>query len=400
VEDAFLDEINVDLPPGVDWKQGAIDYLREIVADGGPSAERYHLIKPYMGGPDFEMFWTASFEFLDVVKKLDLPSRARVIDVGCGPGWTVQWLARLGHEVIGLDISQELLAIAEQRMQNDPYPPHVGEAFLYELRAHDIESTPLDLDEPVDVALFAATLHHFYNPVAALRNVAVDLKEDGIVAVIEAAAPDKGTTWHVANVDLMTRYHTIERPYTRDQLVRMLELAGLSHVQFYRPVNGLFRQDADSVAQVSWEIAREQNINLFFAAKNRDALARVEPTAQSIAQQFDGFRFLDGFFGAEAWPDGRQFRWSTAQSLIRLGLGAQRLSLANPLLAPGEPQTIRALCEGQLLASATLAVESPHASLDLTAPNSLIELQSDRVFSPSWHGGGDTRVLAFTLDAS
>ncbi len=400
MEDAFLAEINIDLPPGVDWKQGAIDYLRKIVADGGPSAERYHLIKPFMGGPDFEMFWTESFEFLDVLKKLDLSSRAKIIDVGCGPGWTVQWLARLGHQVIGLDISQELLDIAETRMRNDPYPPHVGQPFLYELRAHDIEAEPLHLDEPVDVALFAATLHHFFNPVAALRNVAVDLADDGIVAVIEAAAPDKGTTWHEANVELMTRYHTIERPYTRDQLLRMLELAGLPYVEFYRPVNGLFRQDCDSVAQVSWEIAREQNINLFFAAKNAGALARVEPLARTVTERLEGFRFLDGFYGTEVGPNGRPFRWSTARSLIRLGRGPQTLSVANPLLVPGEPQTIRALCDGGLVGSVTLTVESPGASLDLdAASNSLVELQSDRVYSPSWHGGGDTRVLAFTLDA-
>jgi hypothetical protein len=164
-------------------------------------------------------------------------------------------------------------------MQTDPYPPHIDQPFLYELRVHDIEAAPLHLDEPADVALFAATLHHFFNPVAALRNAVVDLADDGIVAVIEGAAPPKGSSWHAANVELMNRYHTIERPYTREQLLHMLDLAGLPYVEFYRPVNGLFRQDSESVSQVSWEIAREQNINVLLAAKNRDALARVEPMA-------------------------------------------------------------------------------------------------------------------------
>ncbi|MEJ7583336.1 MAG: class I SAM-dependent methyltransferase [Acidimicrobiales bacterium] len=213
-ESEFLAEINADLPPGVDWKQGAVTYLRELVLDGGDQ-EWYHLTKPFVGGPDFDPFWVDVFHFLDVIHTMDLPSNSRALDVGCGPGWTIQWLAKLGHEVIGLDISQELLDIAEQRMQTDPYhpyPPYRGRPFAYELRNHDIEAEPVGLDEPVFLALFESTLHHFENPVAALRNVARDLAPAGALAVIEAAAPNPGTEWHTRNLEIMNRYHTIERP--------------------------------------------------------------------------------------------------------------------------------------------------------------------------------------------
>ncbi|MCU1351505.1 MAG: cap guanine-N2 methyltransferase family protein, partial [Acidimicrobiales bacterium] len=170
----FLRRLNADLPAGVDWKQGAVSYLRELVQDGGAEAEWFHLVKPFVGGPDFGPFWVDVFHFLDVVHKVDLPPRSVVIDVGCGPGWTVQWLAKLGHEVVGLDISAELLAVAERRMRTDPYTPFVGEPFHYELRVHDIEAEPLALERPARLALFESTLHHFLDPVAALRNTAAD----------------------------------------------------------------------------------------------------------------------------------------------------------------------------------------------------------------------------------
>src|ERR1044071_3273319 len=56
-EEDLLAELNADLREGVDWKQGAITYLREIVASGGPDEERFHLVKPFVGGPDYAPFW-------------------------------------------------------------------------------------------------------------------------------------------------------------------------------------------------------------------------------------------------------------------------------------------------------------------------------------------------------
>ena len=37
-ERELLDEINGDLPQGIDWKRGAERYVRELIARGGPSS--------------------------------------------------------------------------------------------------------------------------------------------------------------------------------------------------------------------------------------------------------------------------------------------------------------------------------------------------------------------------
>jgi hypothetical protein len=47
----------------------------------------------------------------------------------------------------------------------------------------------------------------------------------------------------------------------------------------------------------------------------------------------------------------------------------------------------------------TLTQERPSATLTLTgASGQLVELHSDRVFSPCWDGGDDPRLLSFTVD--
>ncbi len=42
------------------------------------------------------------------------PRGARILDAGCGPGRVGGRLARLGHEVVGVDLDPELIAAAEQ----------------------------------------------------------------------------------------------------------------------------------------------------------------------------------------------------------------------------------------------------------------------------------------------
>jgi SAM-dependent methyltransferase len=44
-----------------------------------------------------------------------LPPTGRVVELGCGTGITAQILTRLGYDVIGIDISKDMLAIARER---------------------------------------------------------------------------------------------------------------------------------------------------------------------------------------------------------------------------------------------------------------------------------------------
>jgi len=399
-ESEFLAEINADLPAGVDWKEGAITYLRELVADGGDQAEWFHLCKPFLGGPDFGPFWVDVFHFLDVIHTMDLAPNSRILDVGCGPGWTIQWLGKLGHEVIGLDISQELLDIAEQRMKADPFPPYRGQPFRYELRNHDIESEPLRLDTPVDLALFESTLHHFENPVAALRNVARDLAPTGALAVIEAAAPAPGTEWHTQNVDLMNRYHTIERPYTREQLQDMLELAGYQWCEFLRPVNGLFAQDADGINPLAWELARADNTNILFASTTAEGIERIRPGSSPLARARRSWQFVEGFHFEEERSGGSRFRWCGSRGMVRArGAGSHTLRIATVGLTGRHGQTVFVVADDKVVQRVTLTAREPSAEITVVAEaGQLLDLQSDRVFSPCWSGGSDSRVLSFTLD--
>src|SRR3712207_2138476 len=60
-----------------------------------------------------------------------LPAPGRVVELGCGSGISTRLLAEAGHEVVGVDLSADLLAIARERV---PEAEFVHASFLdYEL---------------------------------------------------------------------------------------------------------------------------------------------------------------------------------------------------------------------------------------------------------------------------
>ncbi|MCD6461146.1 MAG: class I SAM-dependent methyltransferase, partial [Thermoplasmata archaeon] len=82
-----------------------------------------------------------------------LPRGSRVLEVGCGSGRNLLFLAERGHRVVGLDPVDELLTLAEE---------NIGKARVWdrvELVGGDVRSLPFE-DGTFDGVLCIAVLHH------------------------------------------------------------------------------------------------------------------------------------------------------------------------------------------------------------------------------------------------
>ena len=97
----------------------------------------------------------------------------RVLDMGCGPGWYAAWLIEHWAQVVGLDISAQMVAQARQRLGT--------QARFYQ---HDL-SLPLTFaaDASFDIAVAPLMLHYVTTRVAALREVARVLLADGCLVI-------------------------------------------------------------------------------------------------------------------------------------------------------------------------------------------------------------------------
>lgn len=106
---------------------------------------------------------------------------AKVLDVGCGPGFTSHFLAMRGHNVTGLDVNSDVLALARARTSDR------GSMQFFE---HDYEE--VFCTEEMDAVLFHDSLHHGVRQEFALRAAFTALKPGGTCVVCE---PGVGHSW-------------------------------------------------------------------------------------------------------------------------------------------------------------------------------------------------------------
>lgn len=99
-----------------------------------------------------------------LVRALGLPTEARILEVGCGRGIAMPVLDRLCNpqRLVGLDIDDELLAEAADRLQEN--------GVKGELYGGDVREMPF-ADDAFDVIIDFGTLYHISKPEAALAEI-------------------------------------------------------------------------------------------------------------------------------------------------------------------------------------------------------------------------------------
>jgi SAM-dependent methyltransferase len=109
----------------------------------------------------------------DIFNRL-LPERARIADIGGGPGTHAAYLARAGHDVVLIDPVPRHVEAATARSASQPQAP---------FRVEEAEARHLPLpDRSIDAALLMGPLYHLLERderLAALREVARVLRPGG-----------------------------------------------------------------------------------------------------------------------------------------------------------------------------------------------------------------------------
>ncbi|HEU5229330.1 MAG TPA: class I SAM-dependent methyltransferase [Ktedonobacteraceae bacterium] len=99
----------------------------------------------------------------------------KILEIGCGSGYLSLELARDGHEVIGLDLSQEIIEVAERTRK--AHPPTPGFGTLTYVCA-DVRSWQAEAGG-VDVIVVNRALHHLHQLQPTLTRVQRLLAEGG-----------------------------------------------------------------------------------------------------------------------------------------------------------------------------------------------------------------------------
>ena len=279
-EDKFLATLNHNLPQGVDWKQGALDYVAaRLREENGDIIRRSHLTKPFYSvrgdkpvNQQLQEFTREMTHFLNTLSLLSVSSNTIFLDVACGSGWWTHFLAKLNFQVVGTDISSDMIDLTRERLRLDGIP--TAESQTYDqvtLLTHDMEASELPNELKCDIAVLESALHHFVNPIQTLRNIANSLSDDGIIIILEGSSDGKGDQYCV---EIMNLYNTLERPYTRQQLITTLQFAGLAEYQFFCPINGFFLGVSDIANSIRDQVLYGKYWNVVFVAKRPGALKK------------------------------------------------------------------------------------------------------------------------------
>jgi SAM-dependent methyltransferase len=172
-------------------KEGELTYL----AQTGEAGRSHSLQKPF-SDPDTG-FLLASIGF---VMALLPPAPARILDLGCGGGWTSVFFARAGYDVVGQDIAPDMVALAQENAA------HHGLTDRLSFVCSDFES--LGMDDQFDAAVFFDSLHHAEDEQLAIRAAYNALKPGGVLITHE---PGDGHSFHPSSIEAMEMYGVTER---------------------------------------------------------------------------------------------------------------------------------------------------------------------------------------------
>ncbi len=186
--------------------------------------------------------WLQNAAVFDMIRRRR--AGRRFVEVGCGDGALSRRLLDRGFSGVGVDLSQEAVAEAQENLKHDI------ERGAYALHCGDVRQ--VDAGTKFDFALSMMVVEHVEQPVPFVRAMA-DLVAPGGLVIL--GAPGRKDRWSIEDE---TVGHL--RRYEKEELAALLTDAGLENVEVWSvavPVanlllrlgNGMIRRSSNEMAK-------------------------------------------------------------------------------------------------------------------------------------------------------
>jgi len=144
----------------------------------------------------------------------------RVLDVGCGAGHTALAFAPRVREVVGLDLTEAMLAEARALAARRRIP---------NLRTEQGDAMALPhADASFDLVTCRQCAHHFERPLAALREMARVLRPGGRLVLVDSVAPEEPALDTFLNAIELLRDPSHVRDHPVSHWLGLFDAAGLA----------------------------------------------------------------------------------------------------------------------------------------------------------------------------
>jgi len=178
--------------------------------------------KHSLGKPFTDPYCGLNLASIGTIMALLPPPPARILDMGCGGGWTSIFFAKRGYQVVGQDIAQDMVELADQNKAQHGVDGRLS--FV----CNDYESTAFD--EEFDAVVFYDCLHHAEDERAALASAYRALKPGGVLITHE---PGEGHADSPGSIEAMKLYGVSERDMPPHLILRHAEELGFTSSRVY-----------------------------------------------------------------------------------------------------------------------------------------------------------------------
>jgi SAM-dependent methyltransferase len=181
-------------------KLGEINYLRNL----SPEEQRGLPHKPFS-----EPTVARNLQEMGALFSL-LPQRpVRLLDLGCGSGWTSLFFARAGHHVVGVDICPDMIRLADEHRRR-------LDLDNVDFLVRDYED--LAFDSEFDAVVFFDSLHHAVDEELALGRAYRALVPGGLCLTSE---PGEGHADSAVAADAVRRYGVTEKDMPPRKIIEL-----------------------------------------------------------------------------------------------------------------------------------------------------------------------------------
>ena len=199
-------------------KQGEIEYVANMATVLGVSrqeVEHFLLYKPY-SVPSRRGCYL--IDLGQIFRLLPEPP-ARLLDVGCGTGWTSKMFALAGFDVVGLDISADMIELARTNCRG----------------AGSVDFLVRDYEMAIDCGTFQCAviydaLHHAVDEHRIVKNVFDSLEPGGVFITAE---PGRGHADHPDTRREAEKWGTTEKDMPFAHQKALMVAAGFKDVRQY-----------------------------------------------------------------------------------------------------------------------------------------------------------------------
>lgn len=146
---------------------------------------------------------------------------ARLLDLGCGTGWTSIFFAKAGYDVVGVDICEDMILEARKKKESEG---------VKNLKFIVSDYEHMNFNQEFDGAIFFDSLHHSVNEEEAIFYVQRALKPNGICVASEPGVGHEATQGAKNAVE---KYGVTERDMPPKKIIAAGKKAGFRKFLVY-----------------------------------------------------------------------------------------------------------------------------------------------------------------------